>query len=148
MTVLNEKGIPTPLAWTMLRAPRSRMDILSDNELEDLVSSSRLVTKYNKEIDRESAYEILEEKIAEFEEEERQEELRKQKEEEEKERERSTRSRSRGRREKSTLERVVNSSAGRTVVRELTRGILGVLGLGGRSRRKSSRRRKKKPGWW
>lgn len=64
VTVLNEKGIPTPLVATMLRAPMSRMDILSDEEISSLVSRSELVRKYNEVIDRESAYELLNKKIA------------------------------------------------------------------------------------
>ncbi|WP_372768767.1 helicase HerA-like domain-containing protein [Lutibacter sp.] len=63
VSVLNEKGIPTPLACTMLRAPMSRMDILTDNELKKLIGNSRIYHKYNEVIDRESAYEILTEKI-------------------------------------------------------------------------------------
>nr|WP_314287333.1 helicase HerA-like domain-containing protein [uncultured Capnocytophaga sp.] len=65
VTALNEKGIPTPLVATMMRAPMSRMDILSDNEIENLVSRSELVRKYNEDIDRESAYELLNKKIEE-----------------------------------------------------------------------------------
>ena len=41
----------------------SRMDILSDSEIEALVGRSELVRKYNEVIDRESAYEILNKKI-------------------------------------------------------------------------------------
>jgi DNA helicase HerA-like ATPase len=63
ITVLDEKGRPTPLAATMLRAPMSRMDILTDEELKDVIKASKLIKKYNKDIDRESAYEILNEKI-------------------------------------------------------------------------------------
>ena len=63
VSVLNEKGIPTPLAATMMRAPMSRMDVLSDTELKKLIDTSRLYYKYNETIDRESAYEILNEKI-------------------------------------------------------------------------------------
>ena len=63
ISALDEKGRPTPLAATLLRAPMSRMDILTDNELNSVIKSSELVGKYNKEIDRESAYEILNEKI-------------------------------------------------------------------------------------
>lgn len=63
VTVLNEKGIPTPLARTMLRAPMSRMDILTDKELKDVLNKSNLISKYNKTVDRESAYEMLDEKI-------------------------------------------------------------------------------------
>ncbi|WP_372795255.1 helicase HerA-like domain-containing protein [Lutibacter sp.] len=63
VSVLNEKGIPTPLACTMMRAPMSRMDILTDKELKQLIENSRIYYKYNETIDRESAYEILSEKI-------------------------------------------------------------------------------------
>lgn len=63
ISVLNEKGIPTPLARTMLRAPMSRMDVLSDKELSNVISNSRLYYKYNKDLDRDSAYELLNEKI-------------------------------------------------------------------------------------
>lgn len=63
VTALNEKGIPTPLAATMLRAPMSRMDILTLEELEVINSNSKLVKKYSEQIDRESAYEILNKKI-------------------------------------------------------------------------------------
>jgi uncharacterized protein len=64
VTALSESGIPTPLAATLLRAPVSRMDILSQQELDSINSSSDLVRKYREEIDRESAYEILGGKIS------------------------------------------------------------------------------------
>ena len=64
VSVLNEKGIPTPLARTMLRAPMSRMDILTDKELKNVINNSRLFYKYNEILDRESAYEKLNSKIA------------------------------------------------------------------------------------
>lgn len=63
VSALDEKGRPTPLAATMMRAPMSRMDILTDSELDTLLSKSKLVKKYNEEIDRESAYEMLHKKI-------------------------------------------------------------------------------------
>ena len=63
VSALDEKGRPTPLAATMLRAPMSRMDILTDDELEDVIDKSKLVKKYGKTIDRKSAYEILTAKI-------------------------------------------------------------------------------------
>lgn len=65
ISALSEKGIPTPLAKTMLRAPMSRMDILSPNELEELLHLSKISGKYNEKIDSESAYEILNSKIEE-----------------------------------------------------------------------------------
>jgi len=63
VTALNEKGIPTPLAATMLRAPQSRMDILADAEIAEINAKSKLVKKYAEVVDRESAYEILNKKI-------------------------------------------------------------------------------------
>ncbi|MFV8364692.1 helicase HerA-like domain-containing protein [Flavobacterium sp. ZT3P35] len=63
VTALNEKGIPTPLAATMMRAPMSRMDILTESEIQEINSKSKLVKKYSELIDRDSAYEILIKKI-------------------------------------------------------------------------------------
>jgi uncharacterized protein len=65
VSVLNEKGIPTPLAHTLMRPPESRMDILTPTEIDNVIGRSDLVRKYNQEVDRESAYEILSGKIAE-----------------------------------------------------------------------------------
>lgn len=63
VSALDEKGRPTPLATTMMRAPMSRMGVLTDTELSSLLSKSKMVKKYNETIDRESAYEMLNEKI-------------------------------------------------------------------------------------
>jgi len=135
VSALDSKGRPTPLAHTYLRAPQSRMDILTDKEINSIVRSSYLVQKYNEDIDRESAYEILTGKIEEAQSKEAQERLKEQN---------STARRSSRRREKSTFEKVVNSTTtrqiGRTVARELTRGLLGVLGI--KTTRRSTRRRK------
>ena len=63
VTALNEKGIPTPLAATMLRAPESRMGILTEDEIAEINAKSKLVKKYATAVDSESAYEILTKKI-------------------------------------------------------------------------------------
>ena len=63
ISALDEKGRPTPLAATLLRAPMSRMDVLTDSELKSIVDHSKLVKKYGDVIDRKSAYEILNAKI-------------------------------------------------------------------------------------
>ncbi len=63
VTALNEKGIPTPLATVMVRAPMSRMDILTPEEIADINRSSQLVSRYSRVIDPESAAEMLERKI-------------------------------------------------------------------------------------
>ncbi|WP_348813075.1 helicase HerA-like domain-containing protein [Flavobacterium maritimum] len=64
VTALNEKGIPTPLVATMMRAPMSRMDVLTESEIHEINSKSKLVKKYSELIDRESAYEMLNKKIS------------------------------------------------------------------------------------
>nr|WP_157546933.1 helicase HerA-like domain-containing protein [Nonlabens tegetincola] len=63
ISALDEKGRPSPLAATLLRAPESRMDVLTDRELSDLIADSELTDKYNEDINRESAEEILQAKI-------------------------------------------------------------------------------------
>ncbi|MEM6700184.1 MAG: helicase HerA-like domain-containing protein, partial [Bacteroidota bacterium] len=136
VTVLNEKGIPTPLAHTLLRAPQSRMDVLTDTEIKNIIKVSDLYDKYSKDVDRESAHEILSKKIEAAHEEEHQEELKKQK-------EKGRKSSSRSRKEKSAFEEILDSRASReitrTISRELTRGLLGALGIKTTSRsRKSS----------
>ena len=129
ITMLNEKGIPTPLVHTMLRAPQSRMDILSEQEVKNLVMMSDLLGKYNDTIDSESAYEILNKKIAAAHAEA---ELAKQKVEQEKADKIESKSASK---EKSFLDNPLVQSAGRTAATMITRSLLGVLGFGGRSRR-------------
>ena len=133
VTALNEKGIPTPLVHTLLRAPQSRMDILTDKEIDDLIKRSELVSRYNKEVDGESAYEILSEKIEQARDEEFEMERRRQ-------RDAGRKSSSRRRREKSTFEKIMTNTTtrqiGRTVARELTRGLLGVMGISSTKRRR------------
>ncbi len=127
ISALNEKGAPTPLVHTMLRAPESRMDILTEQEIRQITNNSLLVKKYNRQIDSESAYEILSQKLKEAAEDEHKEEIRKQEEKAEKQ-------------EKGFFDNIIDSTLtrqiGRTVAREVTRGLLGVLGLGGKSRKK------------
>ncbi|WP_439663864.1 helicase HerA-like domain-containing protein [Lentzea sp. HUAS TT2] len=64
ITVLSEKGAPTPVAWTRLRAPRSLMDTIGNDAIKQASQSSDLHGKYSETIDRESAYEQLMQKVA------------------------------------------------------------------------------------
>lgn len=129
VSVLNEKGNPTPLAATLMQAPRSRMDVLTAQEIEEINEKSFLVKKYNQEIDRESAFEILTQKIkanttaappvA-----------------------KTTTTSTQQEQEGGVIQKgaeVVSdfskSTAGRIIIREVTRGILGILGFGNRRRR-------------
>ncbi|WP_431949270.1 helicase HerA-like domain-containing protein [Nocardia lijiangensis] len=59
VTVLSERGAPTPVAWTRIRPPRSLMDTIGEDAIKSRALSSALATKYGQTIDRESAYEML-----------------------------------------------------------------------------------------
>lgn len=128
VTALNEKGIPTPLAATHLRAPMSRLGILTPEEVQQTISASTIAAKYNEVIDRESAFEILSKKLSATEEATEEAEKPKPKKE--------------SKPEKTTIEKISENTmvrqVGRTVMKEVARGLLGVLGLGG----------KKKGGWF
>ncbi len=59
MTVMNERGAPTPVAWTRLRAPESRMGPADPAVMSALVEASPLQEKYAAAVDRDSAREML-----------------------------------------------------------------------------------------
>lgn len=59
VTVLSEKGAPTPVAATRLRAPQSLMGPVEPAALRAAVDASALAARYRDAIDRESAYEKL-----------------------------------------------------------------------------------------
>lgn len=123
VTCLNEKGIPTPLVVTYVCPPSSRMDILNEEEIAQLVGRSKIAKKYNELIDRESAYELLNKKFEEVAQAQSEEnnEIPKSKE------------------EKSTLETILSSSVtrqiGRTAANIITRSLLGALGIGSSKKR-------------
>jgi len=122
VTLLNEKGVPTPLAHTMFCSPRSRMDILDPGEISAINSKSKMVAKYNQVIDTKSAYEILNTKLESAI---LNEELPKKKEKP----------------QLSTFEKVANNTVVKGMLRTagngIVRSLLGALGLGGRTIRKS-----------
>jgi hypothetical protein len=116
------------------------MDVLTDFEIGQILKASSLAKKYNVEIDRESAYEILQGKIARANkrEEEAQEEdygtLRRPNDYERPAPARRTKE------EPSNFEKIMKSPVTRTIATEITRGLLGVLGLRSTTRRSSTRR--------
>lgn len=59
VTVMSDRGAPTPVAHTMLQAPRSRMAAAPAEAVDALLAGSPLVVKYGQVVDRESAYEML-----------------------------------------------------------------------------------------
>jgi uncharacterized protein len=121
VTVLNEKGIPTPLVQTMLRAPQSRMDTLSSAEIAEILRGSKIAEKYNEVIDRESAFEILTKKIS-----------------GEGVAQAPQSTAKKAAQEPSFVEKAMKNpmvkQVGTTIVRELTRGLLGALGFGGKKK--------------
>ena len=64
VTVLSERGAPTPVAWTKLRAPRSLMDTIGPDAITAAAKASPLQAEYGQTVDRESAYETLAAKLA------------------------------------------------------------------------------------
>ena len=64
VTIMSERGAPTPVAWTRMRPPRSLMDELAETERTRIIAASALATKYGALVDRESAYELLLAKVA------------------------------------------------------------------------------------
>lgn len=122
VTMLNEKGIPTPLVHCMIRPPQSRMDVLTDAEIEALIDKSKIAARYNSIVDNESAYEILNEKLNEAAKED----------DEKKQRKKS------GKEDKGFFDDPIVKSMTRTAGNTIVRSLLGVLGFGGRSRRSKS----------
>jgi len=117
ISVLGRKGRPTPLVATLMRAPMSRMDILNDDELKEILKKSQLIDKYKKNIDKKTAYEILNKKI-------------------EKAIETKEKTKRKTVEEPSMVEKALKSSVGKMIIREVTRSLLGVLGLRSTYRRK------------
>ena len=133
ITLLNEKGIPTPLAHVMLCSPRSRMDVLTDAEVSDINAQSKLVAKYNQVTDSISAYEMLTAKLEEATAKTAAAEA-------------DAPSKKAAKEEPSTFEKVTNNTVVKSMLRTagngIVRGLLGALGLGGRSGTR------KKSGWF
>ena len=64
VTVLSDRGAPTPVAWTRMRAPQSLMAPSPAAVVAEVVASSPLPRAYAEALDRESAYERLQARLA------------------------------------------------------------------------------------
>jgi DNA helicase HerA-like ATPase len=121
VTALDEKGIPTPLVHTYLISPESRMDILNDAEIAEVTNKSALVAKYQNDVNSDSAYEMLANRM-----------------EQAVQNAAPTQKTKPVKEEPGMFEQVLNSRQGRTftntLLREGAKAILGMLGLGGRRR--------------
>ena len=146
VTVMSEKGAPTPVAWTRLRAPRGSMAPTPADQMLATVNASPLLATYGQLIDRESAREILATKMnaaadaaaaVEKAEAQSEEAARLQKQYEKEWREASkgrapaakprTSSTQRPRKQSNPVEDMLGSRTGQTVVREVLRGIFSTL---------------------
>jgi DNA helicase HerA-like ATPase len=63
VTVMNEKGAPTPVAWTRLRAPQGSMSPTPEDRMQATIAASPLQQKYGTPLDRDSAREMLGRKL-------------------------------------------------------------------------------------
>jgi len=102
------------------------MNILSEAEINAVISNSKLVPKYNREINNESAYEILNEKL----------EVAAQKTEEIKTSKQQTKASKQTVKETSFFDTPAMRQVERTAASVITRSLLGALGLGGSTRRR------------
>jgi DNA helicase HerA-like ATPase len=59
VTVLDPRGVPTPVAATRLYPPASRMDPLTPEERGAIIAASPIASRYSERVDRESAEEML-----------------------------------------------------------------------------------------
>ena len=64
VTVMSDKGAPTPVAWTRLRAPQGSMDPTPSEQIQASVTASPLLAKYGTAVNPQSATEILGAKAA------------------------------------------------------------------------------------
>lgn len=151
ITVMNEKGAPSPVAWTRLRAPQGSMSPTPADQMHATVAASPLSVTYGAQVDRESAREILAVKMNAAAQADAAADAQKQAEQAEKEQRkaqaeydravrdmrrtstpktttsRTTTTRSSTRKESNPIEDMLGSRTGQTVVREVLRGIFGTL---------------------
>lgn len=145
ITVMNEKGAPSPVAWTRLRAPQGSMSPTPAETMQATVDASSLSGTYGTVVDRDSAREILAVKMNAAAEADAREEAEKVAKAQAKEAARvkadydkavrdmerasrpKTTTRTTTRREPNVLEDVLGSRTGQTVVREVLRGIFSTL---------------------
>ena len=129
VSVLDEKGAPTPVERILIRPPVSRIGPLKSAERKEILDRSPLKGRYEQTLDRESAYEMLK---ARAEEEARVEAAERARAEQEKAAKKSSSSRRSTR--QTPWEAAIKSAArsmGSSLGRQIMRGILGSL-LGGR----------------
>jgi DNA helicase HerA-like ATPase len=120
VSTLVSKGAPSVVERTLIRPPCSRMGPITKTERKDILADSEVGKKYDDAIDRESAYEILQER-AERRAEEAEKALAREK------RSKSPRKKKTRRSNRQSVGEAAMKTAARTLARELVRGLLGSL---------------------
>lgn len=120
----DETGAPSFADRALILPPHSSFSNLNDMELKSIVESSSLYSKYKNSIDRESAYEVLKDRIE-------REKIDKAREEEyELRRKELEKERKSSRKQKSYIDKGIDSMLGtitRSIGREIARGLLGSM---------------------
>ena len=127
ISILDEKGAPTPVERVLISPPESQIGPLDPETRKTLMQRSPIGSRYNKSVDRESAYEILRKKAEESAKEQQAEQARLEAEKQQLKLEKSQR-KGTGRKRQSAAEAMVKSAArsiGSQLGRQIIRGILG-----------------------
>ena len=127
ISVLDEKGAPTPVERVLVSPPESQIGPLDQETRRTMMQRSPIGSRYNQAVDRESAYELLKKKAEETAKEQQAEQIRLKAEKEQQKLEKSQR-RSSGRKRQSATEAMIKSAArsiGSQLGRQIIRGVLG-----------------------
>jgi len=123
ISFLDEKGAPSVVERCKVLFPLSQIGAINDSQRQDIIKKSRIYGKYDKSIDRESAFEVL---LAQAEQQKIEEEKAKQ--EKEKEKEKAKQEKEKKSSKQSTTGKILGNAANtaaRTAAREITKSILG-----------------------
>ena len=118
VSMLAKKGVPSMVQRTLIRPPQSRLGPLSDSERKKVNLNSPVAAIYDKSIDRESAYEVLEKRAA----------ARVKAEEKERALEEAEKKRLRGSRARGRTRRSSRQTVGEAAMKSVTRSIASSLG--------------------
>lgn len=133
ISMLNADAQPTVVERAFILPPKSSFDVLSNLEANALITGSPMEDKYRESLDRDSAHELLAQKVLREEQLKQEEEAKKEAEklaEKEAKAQEKMKRQSQGRPRKTAVEKATDSfinSAMRTIGRELVRGLFGGL---------------------
>ena len=125
ISFLDEKGAPSIVERCKVLFPLSQIGAINDSQRQDIIKKSRIYGKYDKSIDRESAFEVL---LAQAEQQKIEEEKAKQEKEKEKEKAKQEKEKEKKSSKQSTTGKILGNAANtaaRTAAREITKSILG-----------------------